>query len=301
MTLSRARSGAAVPRYRIGAVARLTGVSTHAIRVWEKRYATVRPSRTAGGDRLYSEADIQRLRALRRLIGLGHAIGDIAALPVAELDHLLELHLTPTVDAPSGDAVARYLACLGRMDVAGAEAVLEASIATLGRREVIEQVLAPLVQQIGARWQAGDLQVAHEHAATAMLRTHLGGLLRLFVPDPTARGAIATTPAGEPHELGALMAALVAASVGWRVTYLGPNLPAAEIVLAARQAGAELVLLSCAAIDPAQTQAELTRLAALAPRGLRVVVGGAGLDRVRTVPARLARVGSLIELERLLS
>jgi glycerophosphoryl diester phosphodiesterase len=148
VTLSRARSGAAVPRYRIGAVARLTGVSTHAIRVWEKRYATVRPSRTAGGDRLYSEADIQRLRALRRLIGLGHAIGDIAALPVAELDHLLELHLTPTVDAPSGDAVARYLACLGRMDVAGAEAVLEASIATLGRREVIEQVLAPLAVNV---------------------------------------------------------------------------------------------------------------------------------------------------------
>ena len=73
------------PRYPVRLVALRTGLSAHVLRAWERRYAVVSPTRTEGGQRLYSDLDIERLLHLRRLTERGHAIGRIASLPLAEL------------------------------------------------------------------------------------------------------------------------------------------------------------------------------------------------------------------------
>jgi DNA-binding transcriptional MerR regulator len=75
--------------YRIGDVARYVGVSTHALRAWERRYGTVEPQRTPGGSRLYDAAQIDRLKTLKDLTDYGHSIGEIAKLSLAELKRLL--------------------------------------------------------------------------------------------------------------------------------------------------------------------------------------------------------------------
>lgn len=225
------------PRHRIGAVARLTGISTHALRVWERRYGTVKPGRSGGGDRLYSDGDVQRLRLIKRLLGLGHGIGDVAALPEEELEKLLSLHDQGESEAeaePGRQLVERYLEHIERLDLASAEQTLAGAALALPRRELIDLVLVPLLREVGSRWQAGELHVAQEHAASAMVRSQLGAMLRLFAPEVGAPSAVATTPAGELHELGALMAAVVAAMSGWRSVYLGPNLPVSEVVHAAK-------------------------------------------------------------------
>src|SRR6478752_7800263 len=75
-------------RYRIGTLARLTGVTTHAIRIWERRYAALSPSRTPGGARLYTDADVQRLRQIKKLLEHGHTISGVAKLDTATLARL---------------------------------------------------------------------------------------------------------------------------------------------------------------------------------------------------------------------
>jgi DNA-binding transcriptional MerR regulator len=75
--------------YRIGDVARYVGVSTHALRAWERRYGTVEPHRTPGGSRLYDSAQIDRLKTLKDLTDYGHSIGEVARLSLAELKRLL--------------------------------------------------------------------------------------------------------------------------------------------------------------------------------------------------------------------
>ena len=75
--------------YRIGDVARYVGVSTHALRAWERRYGTVEPQRTPGGSRLYDAAQIDRLKTLKDLTDYGHSIGEVARLSLAELKRLL--------------------------------------------------------------------------------------------------------------------------------------------------------------------------------------------------------------------
>lgn len=75
--------------HSIGAVSRILGLSTHALRKWEDRHGAIRPERTAGGDRRYSSADLDRLSKLKTLVDHGHAIGALAALSTDELDRLV--------------------------------------------------------------------------------------------------------------------------------------------------------------------------------------------------------------------
>ncbi|HVJ18482.1 MAG TPA: MerR family transcriptional regulator, partial [Polyangiaceae bacterium] len=88
-------------RYRIGTVARLAGLTTHVIRVWERRYGAPAPVRSARGTRLYSELDVERLRLLKRAVDRGHAIGRVASLPSEELVRLTQ---APAAVAANGDA-----------------------------------------------------------------------------------------------------------------------------------------------------------------------------------------------------
>jgi methanogenic corrinoid protein MtbC1 len=173
---------------------------------------------------------------------------------------------------------------------------------TLGPQRFVHGVMVPVLESVGQLWQEGALCVAQEHAASALVRSHVGALLSsLSGRGASARTAIATTPAGELHELGALMAAVVAVAHGWRTVYLGPNLPAAEIANAARLSGAELVLLSCVSVGDVDTQAELERLSAELPSTVRVLVGGRAAAALGPLPPRVHRVHSLTELEGRLS
>lgn len=76
--------------YSVADVVRLTGLSRHVLHKWEQRYGVVRPHRTAGGHRVYTEAELERLRRLRRLTHAGHPIGRLATLDDGELAGLLE-------------------------------------------------------------------------------------------------------------------------------------------------------------------------------------------------------------------
>jgi methanogenic corrinoid protein MtbC1 len=96
-------------------------------------------------------------------------------------------------------------------------------------------VIVSLLHRVGERWYEGSLRIAQEHLASAVVRGFLGSQREVFDYPETAPTLVVTTPAGQLHELGALVVATAAASEGWRATYLGPNLPAEEIAGAAEQ------------------------------------------------------------------
>ena len=90
MSDSESSAPADEPRYRIGAVCRLTGISQHVLRVWEKRYGVVEPLRSETDRRLYRESDVHRLSLLKSLVDRGQAIGSIADLDNEALEHRLQ-------------------------------------------------------------------------------------------------------------------------------------------------------------------------------------------------------------------
>src|SRR5690606_6174150 len=193
-------------------------------------YGALEPRRTAGGDRLYSDADIRRLRLLKQLTEYGHAISDVARLDQRALERLLAEHTRPAEPRPdarvgANASVERCLDALAALDVDTASRLLRRAAAARTPRDFVEQIAQPLLEAIGRRWRAGELCIASEHAGSALLRTELGRLLAELPAEPRAPLVVCTTLSGERHELGALFAAVMAALSAWRPLYFGPDLP----------------------------------------------------------------------------
>ena len=286
-----------------------TGLTPDLLRVWEKRYGVVAPARSGGGQRLYSDADVERLSLLARAVKGGRAIGQIATLPLPELERIVEKdararHLAAApADAASAEpretVQAAALAAIERFDAPGLEATLRGAALRLGMDELLDGVVGPLLLAIGSRWHAGLLSPAHEHLATNVIRRALTWMMENGTPSPAAPALVVATLAGQAHELGAMLAAAAASSHGWRVVYLGANLPAGEIAVVADHTQARAVALSLVhpADDPAVPGA-LRELRAALPASTAIVAGGAAAEGYATALAAVgaSRFGSIREL-----
>ncbi len=276
----------ALPRYPVRVVATRTGLSPHVLRAWERRYQVVVPTRTDGGQRLYSDLDIERLRKLRRLVEAGHAISRLARLTAEQLDQVNEGEPQSAGPGPEpGEAGARVEEALGaatRFDAARFEAVLERAALSFGIPAFLDQIAAPAMERIGHGWADGSVSVGQEHMATAAFRRVLGWLLRANEVYGPAPRIVVATPPRQVHELGALMAAVSAAAEGWKVTYLGPDMPVAELVRAAEETGADAVALSVVYPDEIEGLfAALRRPGQGLPPEIPLIVGGAAMRHCR--------------------
>jgi len=266
-----------------------TGLSPHVLRVWERRYGVVQPRRTAGGQRLYSDADIERLELLKRAADAGRNIGQLAKQSNDALRALVASdgqrrppESERTVEPGRGEAISddalvkRCLDAVLALEPVVLETELRRATILLPLAQFADDVLVPLLYGIGVLWTEGDLGPAQEHAASAVVRRVLDDIIRSCDPASDALPIIVATPAGQRHELGALLAAVSASSMGWRVIYLGMDLPASEIARAAELAPAKVIALSI--VHPApdeRLRADLEVLAAALPAGHALILGGA--------------------------
>jgi DNA-binding transcriptional MerR regulator len=247
-------SSASTPRHPIGVVARRTGLKPDLIRAWERRYGAVEPGRTETRRRFYSDEDVERLLLLRRVVNTGRGISQVANLSSAELEALIATEPAPAAYAPYGPPpagdeldevaetfLARCIASAQLLDVRELELELDRASVLFSRTHLIERLLVPLMQRIGDLWHQGALRPIHEHMASSVVRSFLGGMHGAYHPEVSAPHLVVTTPARQRHELGALLAAATAAGEGWQVTYLGPDLPPEEIAAAALQKDPMLV------------------------------------------------------------
>ncbi|MFH2050431.1 MAG: MerR family transcriptional regulator [bacterium] len=266
-------------------VAKRTGLSPHLIRIWEKRYGAVNPKRTDSGHRLYSDENIERLILLQRATHTGEAIGQIAKLPDEELFKLgigindEQENLTSTSTLSQNQNVEYHLnLCLeavNNLDSINLEVRLLRASITLGQQLFLEKVLQPLLTKTGELWNDGSLKVAHEHLASAVIRSMLGSMIVTSSGTVTGPILISTTPSGQLHEFGALMASVTAASIGWQAIYLGPNIPAEDIAAAAISKKARAVALSLVyPSDDPYIQLELKKLAKMVTSNTQIIVGG---------------------------
>ena len=267
----------------IRAVSVRTGLSAHVIRVWEKRYGAVQPNRSGTNRRYYSEEQIERLVLLRDLAQAGHSIGTIAKLETEELRRMAsqisrESGFAAGASSAASEAepfLAECIATVKALNAGALEDVLKRTATVLGAQGLLQRVVAPLAQRIGDLWREGSITAAHEHFASAVIRVFLGHAARTFASAEDGPVLVVATPSGQLHELGALLVGASAANLGWRVTYLGASLPAAEIAGAARQHRAKAVALSLVyPEDDPRLEGELERLRELLPEETVLLTGG---------------------------
>jgi DNA-binding transcriptional MerR regulator/methylmalonyl-CoA mutase cobalamin-binding subunit len=269
--------------YPIRAVSKLTGISIDTLRAWERRYQVVTPQRDDRG-RLYTEADVQRLHLLHAAVEKGHAIGRLSQMADEELRALIA-HSVP-ITAARGTAETTHqrtppvelqavIAAIERLDYALAERELALLAAVLAPRELIYRVALPLMQEVGEAWHDGKLSVAQEHMTSALLRNLLGALVPLYRRMSPASTLLFATPSGEHHEFGILLSAMLTVGGGLGVIYLGPDLPAQEIVGAAEKTAPQAVVLGFIGSNGAQAATkELREVAQKLPSDIELWVGG---------------------------
>jgi methanogenic corrinoid protein MtbC1 len=176
----------------------------------------------------------------------------------------------------------RVMTAIERLRVEEAEQILSRTVLSTEPVEFLKTLVAPILMEVGERWQRGDLRIAHEHACTTVMRGLLFSLMRLYPARDSRRRVVVATPAHEDHELGALMVSMLAAMHGWSVLYLGPNLPAEEIAYAVRDTDAELLLLSVTNLEENASASEIAAIEKAVPDRVKIVVGG----RAATKPAK---------------
>jgi MerR family transcriptional regulator, light-induced transcriptional regulator len=240
---------------------------------------------------------------LRRVTEAGRNISQVSELPLAELERLAaqDVRVAEPRSYPNGTGSYRSL-CLGaaeRLDGEAVYATLMRAVVSLRPVEFLDEVLMPLLTEVGERWHSGRFSPAQEHVVSVAARRVVTWMVDAYEPPAGAPVALVTTVAGEQHEFGALLVTVLALDAGWGVVYLGTSLPAPEIVRAARSVGATLVALSIINRPEGRAEedgvvAEVSSVRVALSATVPVVVGGAGAAARR---ASLEEVGAVVITE----
>jgi MerR family transcriptional regulator, light-induced transcriptional regulator len=261
----------------IGAIAQEIGLTKDTLRVWERRYGFPQPMRSSGGERLYPQEQVSKLRLVKRLLDAGHRPSKVL---VQSIDALRELAESSGIGQDAPDAELDQLLELLRT---GQYEEFRYCLLKRATRDGLERfvldVAAPLSARVGNAWAAGTLQVYHEHLFSEAIQVTLRSLMRPLSDALRGRGSrprvLLTTLSGEGHGLGLLMAEAMFTISESECFQLGMQTPLHDIVEAVSVHKIDIVALSFSAVMPSQSIATaLTDLRKLLPPHVRVWVGG---------------------------
>jgi methanogenic corrinoid protein MtbC1 len=218
----------------IAALARRTGIPPDTLRKWEQRYGVLRPQRTVGGQRRYTELDLARVEWLRERLTEGYRIGDAAAL-LGDVD--VGVGRTPA------ELRRALYGAVRDSDVDAIGSLLDQTFTLLSLEQALSRVLAPVLELVGDGWASRELSVAQEHLISGTVRARLDSLLADARGETRGVAVLGCVP-GESHELGLLMLGTLLRADGWQVAYLGADAPLGDALDLAERLEAGAVCLS---------------------------------------------------------
>jgi DNA-binding transcriptional MerR regulator/methylmalonyl-CoA mutase cobalamin-binding subunit len=264
----------------IAAVERETGLSKDTLRVWERRYGFPLPGRDGHGERAYPADQVAKLRAVKRLLDVGHRPSQVVGMSIEALARLSEsLPASRSLGAapPSMVDVQALFQAIKAHDVKMLARLFTQTQARMGLSRFITDVVTPLTAQVGDAWMRGQLEIYEEHAYSEALQTCLrSALASLAEPTPSARPRVLLcTLTGELHGLGLLMAEAFLVLEGAHCTPLGTQMPLWDVVQAAQAFCSDVVALSFSPAAPATlVQDSLSDLRTKLPASVELWVGG---------------------------
>jgi MerR family transcriptional regulator, light-induced transcriptional regulator len=267
---------------RIGEFARRTGVSPELLRAWERRYGLLQPIRSEGGFRLYAAEDGERVARMQQGLEEGLSAAESARRALAS---------ARPVEGLLDDARARFLSAVPTYDETTVHAVLDEALTAFSIETVLRELILPALREIGEKWECGELEIAHEHFVTNLVRERLLALSRYWGRGAGPLAILACAP-GERHDIGLIAFGLALRSHGWRILFLGANTPVTTLAQAAVAMKPRLVVVSSMDSELLESVgSELRRLGRSAP----LVLSGAGATEELCARLRIERLdGDLV-------
>ena len=267
---------------RIGEFSRRVGVSPELLRAWERRYELLHPIRTEGGFRLYTDDDAERVERMKRALGEGFSAAEAARRALTQ---------ERSVERALDGAAERLVTAAHAYDEATVHAILDEAFSGFSLETVLRDLVLPVLREIGAEWEQGELEVGQEHFASNLVRARLLALARLWGRGGGPLAILACVP-GERHDMGLIAFGLVLRSHGWRILFLGADTPLATLRRAVETTDPRLVVV--ASMDSALLEAQSTELRRLG-RSAPLVLSGAGASEKLCTRLRIERLdGDLV-------
>jgi MerR family transcriptional regulator, light-induced transcriptional regulator len=283
----------------IAAVERDTGLSKDTLRVWERRYGFPNPERDHFGERIYSIDQVDRLRAIRRLMDTGYRPGKIIGLSLEDLQALAESVSQPAPIASEDQAadLDQFMNFLKSHEIEDLRRQLSQRVLRLGLARFVTELVAPLTEKVGDTWARGQLEIYEEHLFTESMQVVLRNAIST-IPQPGNRPRVLlTTFPSEPHGMGLLMVEALLALEGCRCFSLGVQTPVWDIVLASQAQDIDLVVLSFSPVmNPTLVVDGLTELRAKLPKSVEIWAGGRCPVLSRRAPDGIRVVTEFAEL-----
>ncbi|MEJ2212694.1 MAG: MerR family transcriptional regulator [Gammaproteobacteria bacterium] len=255
-----------------------TGVAPTTLRAWERRYGLLKPQRTPKGHRLYNSNDVEAVNRIVNLLNENYTISKaINAIKLEEIQEKIETRSDP--EKPNTDHWdefhKRFLTAIEQFDEYKLDNIYNEALSLYPIDLVSSQILRPLLATLGQRWESRDAGIAEEHFFTSYLRNKVGARLHHISGKNQGRRILLACMPGEFHELGSLLFGLSAMSRGYRILFLGADLPLDQIHHVVETTEIDAVLLSAVNVTlRGQISRQLEKLAA--DLSVPVMLGGTG-------------------------
>lgn len=232
--------------HRIHRVAKLTGLSKDVIRVWERRFGLLKPTRGANRYRNYSDEDVTLLRYLKEQLDAGASIGELSKLGREELLTRARARAprVTVMENMFGRLLRELVSSLNPLDRVTFEKRLNGAVAVIPFDEALHGILLPLQEQVGQLWHDGHIDVAVEHYVTNHIQQKIFSAMNQLPVAEFGATVVVACPPGEEHGIGALAVAYHCRVRGCRVYYLGANVPLAALIKLCSEVKPDLTILS---------------------------------------------------------
>ncbi len=287
--------------YSIKDLERLTNVKAHTIRMWEKRYAIVDPDRSDTNIRFYTDEDLKRLLNISILNRHGIKISKIAGMSNQELNQKIMEVIRPESDYLS--QIESLVVAMIELNEDRFERILNQSIMKIGFEESLYHVIYPFFEKIGILWQTGTINPAQEHFISNLIRMKLCVAVDSLpaVHDPHARKIILFLPEWELHEIGLLTYYYLSRKHGFKVIYLGQNVPILDLFSVAQTVEPDMIATYFVSAVGLPEMNKYIGMLAEHFSGKPIFVSGIQAANINfTLPEGVRTVSSAMEFKRLL-
>jgi len=270
--------------HRIHRVAKLTGLSKDVIRVWERRFDLLQPTRGANRYRQYSDEDVALLRYLKEQLDAGGSIGELSKLGREELLGRARASAPRLsfIERTFGRLLQELLSTLDPFDRVTFEKRLNGAVAVVPFEDALHRILLPLQEQIGLLWHEGQVTEALEHYVTKQVQQKIFSAMNQLPVAEFGAKVVVACPPGEEHDIAALTVTYRCRVRGCRVYHLGANVPLASLASLCRAVEPDLTILSVPLVLAEARAAELLQTLVYDVRPVSpLAVGGHGALALR--------------------
>ncbi len=216
--------------YTIKDLEKLSGIKAHTIRMWEKRYGLIEPTRTSTNIRTYCDDELKKLLNISILNRNGFKISRIADLSMDEINSRIN-QLTKNSD-DTETQIENLAISMIDLDENKFEKIISRAIIQLGFEDMVVKIVYPFLDRIGVMWQTGTINPAQEHFVSNLIRQKLIVAIdsQVYNQNNHSKSFMLFLPEGELHELGLLFFSYLIKKRGHRIIYLGQSVPIDDLI-----------------------------------------------------------------------